>query len=135
MTFTSMSRATCTDRTIHGSVWTTRGRDQCPATRRPASQRACRAFRVLAGQRLRSALREPFPAVLDTFPDLLVSEELELLKRAPNPARAFRASRSKITAGLARACRRHPRARTEQIRVVVRTPALRRPPEVEAPTN
>ena len=57
-------------------------------------------------QRLRSALREFFPAALEAFPDLLAPEALELLERAPDPARAARLSRSKITAALIRAHRR-----------------------------
>src|SRR3954463_5036233 len=57
-------------------------------------------------QRLRSALREFFPAALEAFPDLMAAEALELLERAPDPARAARLSRSKITAALIRAHRR-----------------------------
>src|SRR4051812_28018835 len=83
-------------------------------------------------QRLRSALREFFPAALEAFPDLLAAEALELLERAPDPARAARLSRSKITAALTRARRRDPAARAEQIWTVLRAPALRQPPEVEA---
>ena len=52
--------------------------------------------------RLRSALREFFPAALEAFPDLMAPEALELLERAPDPARATRLSRSKITAALTR---------------------------------
>src|SRR4051812_43871408 len=42
--------------------------------------------------RLRSALREFFPAALEAFPELLAPEALELLERAPDPARAARLS-------------------------------------------
>jgi len=83
-------------------------------------------------QRLRSALRESFPAALEAFPDLMAPEALELLERAPDPARAARLSRSKITAALARARRRDPEAKAETIQAVLRAPALRQPPEVEA---
>jgi transposase len=83
-------------------------------------------------QRLRSALREFFPAALKAFPDLLAAEALELLERAPDPARAARLSRSKITAALSRARRRDPESRAEAIQAVLRAPALRQPPEVEA---
>jgi transposase len=83
-------------------------------------------------QRLRSALREFFPAALEAFPDLLAPEALELLERAPDPARAARLSRSKITAALTRARRRDPEAKAEAIQTVLRAPALRQPPQVEA---
>ncbi len=58
--------------------------------------------------RLRSALREFFPAAIEAFPDLMAPEALELLGRAPDPARAARLSRAKITAALVRAHRRDP---------------------------
>jgi hypothetical protein len=82
--------------------------------------------------RLRSALREFFPAALEAFPDLLAPEALELLERAPDPARAARLSRSKITAALIRARRRDPEAKAEAIQAVLRAPALRQAPEIEA---
>ena len=56
--------------------------------------------------RLRSALREFFPAALDAFDDLTASDALELLARAPDPDRAARLSRSQIAAALRRANRR-----------------------------
>src|SRR3712207_4357914 len=83
-------------------------------------------------QRLRSALREFFPAALEAFPDLMAPEALELLKWAPDPARAARLSRSKITAALTRARRRDPEAKAEAIQLVLRAPALRQAPEIEA---
>ncbi|SEO95842.1 IS110 family transposase [Trujillonella endophytica] len=83
-------------------------------------------------QRLRSALREYFPAALEAFPDLMVPEALELLERAPDPARAARLSRSKITAALIRAHRRDPEPRAEAIQAVLRAPALRQDPAIEA---
>jgi transposase len=83
-------------------------------------------------QRLRSALREFFPAALEAFPDLLAPEALELLERAPDPARAARLSRSKITAALARARRRDPQAKAEAIQALLRAPALRQDPAIEA---
>ena len=82
--------------------------------------------------RLRSALREFFPAALDAFPELTASDALELLGRAPDPARAARLSRSKITAALTRARRRDPAAKAETIQAVLRAPALRLAPEIEA---
>jgi transposase len=83
-------------------------------------------------QRLRSALREFFPAALQAFPDLTVADTLELLGRAPDPARAARLSRSKITAALTRARRRDPDVKAEAIQAVLRAPALRQAPELEA---
>jgi hypothetical protein len=82
--------------------------------------------------RLRSALREFFPAAIEAFPDLMAPEALELLERAPDPARAARLSRSKITAALARARRRDPETKAEQIQAVLRAPALRQDPAIEA---
>src|SRR3954469_14786941 len=81
--------------------------------------------------RLRSALREFFPAALEAFPDLLAAEALELLERAPDPARAARLSRSKITAALNRAHRRDPDAKAEAIQAALRAPALRQNPAIE----
>ena len=83
-------------------------------------------------QRLRSALREFFPAALEAFPDLMASEALELLERAPDPARAARLSRSQITAALTRARRRDPQAKAAAIQAVLRAPALRQAPPIEA---
>lgn len=83
-------------------------------------------------QRLRSALREFFPAALEAFPDLTAPEALELLERAPDPARAARLSRSKITAALIRARRRDPEAKAETIQAALRAPALRQDPAIEA---
>src|SRR4051794_12827548 len=83
-------------------------------------------------QRLRSALREFFPAALEAFPDLIAPEALELLERAPDPARAARLSRSKITAALARARRRDPETKAAAIQALLRAPAPRQDPAIEA---
>jgi hypothetical protein len=83
-------------------------------------------------QRLRSALREFFPAALEAFPDLMAPEALALLERAPDPARAARLSRSKIAAALTRARRRDPETKAEAIQAVLRAPALRQAPAIEA---
>jgi transposase len=82
--------------------------------------------------RLRSALREFFPAAIEAFPDLTAPEALELLERAPDPARAARLSRSKITAALTRARRRDPEAKAAAIQAALRAPALRQDPVIEA---
>ena len=83
-------------------------------------------------QRLRSALREFFPAAIEAFTELTAPDALDLLERAPDPARAARLSRSKITAALIRARRRDPEAKAEAIQAVLRAPALRQPPPIEA---
>jgi transposase len=82
--------------------------------------------------RLRSALREFFPAAIEAFPELTAADALELLERAPDPARAARLSRSKITAALTRARRRDPEAKAETIQAVLRAPALRQAAQIEA---
>jgi hypothetical protein len=46
--------------------------------------------------RLRSALREFFPAALEAFPDLSAPDALELLVAAPDPAAAATLSRTRI---------------------------------------
>src|SRR5436190_4752865 len=57
--------------------------------------------------RLRSVLREFFPAALEAFGDLDARDSLELLAIAPDPDRAARLPMSKITAVLRRANRRN----------------------------
>jgi transposase len=84
-------------------------------------------------QRLRSALREFFPAALEAFPELMAPDALELLERAPDPGRAARLSRSKITGALSRAHRRdsepepRPSRRCCALRRCARTRPLRPP--------
>jgi transposase len=82
--------------------------------------------------RLRGALREFFPAALAAYAELTAPDALELLERAPDPARAARLSRSKITAALARARRRNPETKAAAIQDLLRAPALRQAPEIEA---
>jgi transposase len=82
--------------------------------------------------RLRSALREFFPAAIEAFADLTAPEALELLSRAPDPDRAARLSRSTIAAALRRAHRRDVEVRAERIQGVLRAPALRQPAAVAA---
>jgi transposase len=83
--------------------------------------------------RLRSALREFFPAALEAFADLAAPEALELLGRAPDPARAARLSLAKITAALARAGRRGDlETRAAAIQAVLRAGALRQPEILES---
>jgi transposase len=56
--------------------------------------------------RLRSALRDFFPAALIAFPDLDAPDALELLRKAPDPDQAARLTKSRISAALKRANRR-----------------------------
>ncbi|WP_200216758.1 IS110 family transposase [Micromonospora coerulea] len=82
--------------------------------------------------RLRSVLREFFPAALDVFDDLTASDALELLARAPDPARAARLSRSQIAAALRRANRRHVDAKAADVQQRLRGAQLRQPDAVQA---
>lgn len=80
--------------------------------------------------RMRSALREYFPAALAAFDDLTAADTLELLAVAPDPARAARLSRSRIGGALKRARRRNVEARAEAIRTELRSPQLGQPAEL-----
>lgn len=60
-------------------------------------------------QRMRSALREYFPAALTAFDNLAAPDTLALLRKAPDPDRAARLTTAQITAELARAHRRGDR--------------------------
>ena len=83
--------------------------------------------------RLRSTLREFFPAALAAFADLSAPEALELLERAPDPDRAARLSLAKITAALRRAGRRGDlQARAAAIQAVLRAETLRQPAVLES---
>jgi len=82
--------------------------------------------------RLRSALREYFPAALTVFDDLAGSDALELLAAAPDPDRAARLSKSKIVAALTKARRRNIAARSEELQAMLRAPALRQSGEIQA---
>ena len=81
--------------------------------------------------RLRSALREYFPAALSAFGDLDEPDTLALLTAAPDPDRAARLSKARIAAALKRANRRNIDTRAGEIQAVLRAPALRQPPAVQ----
>ena len=51
-------------------------------------------------QRLRHQLREYFPAALQAFEDLDAPDALELLAKAPDPARAAKLTRAQVAAAL-----------------------------------
>jgi len=76
--------------------------------------------RTRAGQRLRHALREYFPAALAAFEDLDAGDTLELLTKAPDPASAAQLSISQISAALKRARRRDIAAKATAIQAVLR---------------
>ena len=63
--------------------------------------------RTRATQRLRHQLREYFPAALEAFEDLDAPDTLELLGKAPEPARAAVLTRAQVSTALKRARRRN----------------------------
>jgi transposase len=81
--------------------------------------------------RLRSTLREYFPAALLAFEDLDAPDALELLGRAPDPDRAARLSAAVIEAALKRARRRRVEGRAQRLRNILRAPELRQPPVLQ----
>jgi transposase len=82
--------------------------------------------------RLRSTLREFFPAALDVFADLHAPDAVELLAYAPDPDRAAGLSKARISAALRRAKRRNIAIRTVEIQTALKAPPLRQPPVVQA---
>jgi transposase len=85
-------------------------------------------------QRLRSTLREYFPAALTAYADLTLTstDALELLMKAPTPATAAKLTRSQITAVLARHRRRNRDAKAATIQTALREPQLGLPEQVTA---
>ena len=81
--------------------------------------------------RLRSTLREYFPAALLAFEDLDAPDALELLGRAPDPDQAARLSKTVIGAALKRARRRRVEDRAQRLRNILRAPELRQPPVLQ----
>jgi hypothetical protein len=71
--------------------------------------------RTRAGQRPRHQLREYFPAALEAFEDLDAPDVLDLLGKAPDPARAARLTRAQVAAALKRARRRDIAGKTDAI--------------------
>ncbi len=88
--------------------------------------------RTRAGQRLRHALREYFPAALEAFEDLDAGDTLELLTKAPDPTTAARLSISQISAALKRARRRDIPTKAAAIQAALRTEQLGQPAVVTA---
>ncbi|MCY7288029.1 MAG: IS110 family transposase [Cryobacterium sp.] len=75
--------------------------------------------------RLRSTLREYFPAALLAFEDLDAPDALELLGRAPDPDQAARLSTTVISAALKRARRRRVDERAQRLKNIFKAPELR----------
>jgi len=83
-------------------------------------------------QRLRHQLREYFPAALEAFEDLAAGDTLELLGKAPDPARAARLTRAQVSAALKRARRRNIPDRATAILAALRGGQLGQPPALTA---
>jgi transposase len=82
--------------------------------------------------RLRSTLREYFPAAIEAFEDLAAKDSLLLLARAPSPARVAKLTRSQVVSALRAARRHHPEAKADALLTVLRAPGLRQPSTTEA---
>jgi transposase len=83
-------------------------------------------------QRLRHQLREYFPAALAAFEDLDALDALELLAKAPDPARARRLTRAQVAAALKRARRRDIAGKTTAILAALRSDQLGQPAALTA---
>jgi hypothetical protein len=83
-------------------------------------------------QRLRQQLREYFPAALEAFEDLDAPDVLELLGKAPDPARARRLTRAQVAAALKRARRRDIAGKTDAVLAALRGEHLGQPPALAA---
>ncbi len=83
-------------------------------------------------QRLRHQLREYFPAALSAFEDLAAPDVLELLGKAPDPARARGLTRAQISAALKRARRRNIPDKATAILAALRSEQLGQPAALTA---
>ena len=83
-------------------------------------------------QRLRHQLREYFPAAIEAFEDLDASDTLELLGKAPDPARAAKLTRAQVAAALKRARRHGIAGKTDAILAALRGEQLGQPPALTA---
>ena len=90
--------------------------------------------RTRAFQRLRSTLREYYPAALTAYADLALTstDALELLIQAPTPAAGAKLTGGQITAVLARGRRRHREAKSAAIQAALRQRQLGLPEPVTA---
>ncbi|HEY1322154.1 MAG TPA: IS110 family transposase, partial [Streptosporangiaceae bacterium] len=83
-------------------------------------------------QRLRHQLREYFPAAIEAFEDLDAPDALELLGKAPDPARAAKLTRAQVAAALRRARRRNIKDKTDAILAALRGEHLGQPSALTA---
>lgn len=95
------------------------------------------ADRTRAHNRLRSHLREYYPAILEAFADkrerLLAREARAILAVAPTPADAARLTRARLRAAVARSGRqRRIDAETDRLFEILRRTRLHQPARVEA---
>jgi hypothetical protein len=81
--------------------------------------------------RLRSLLREYFPAALSAFPDLTTRTALLVLATSPTPTAAAALTEDDLVEVMRQAGRGTQRARASVLRGVFTAPALRQPPAVE----
>ena len=89
--------------------------------------------RIRHTNRLRSDLREYFPAALDAFDDLAHPDAVAVLTKAPSPDDAARLSIAQIRSALKRGGRqRNLDPRAAQIQTALRTPQLSASPAVAA---
>jgi transposase len=88
--------------------------------------------RTAVTQRLRAQLLEYFPGAVEAFADLDAPDALELLGKAPDPARAARLTRAQVSAVLKRAGRYKIADRTDAILAALRSPQLAQPPALTA---
>jgi transposase len=83
-------------------------------------------------QRLRHQLREYFPAALEAFDDLDAPDTLEMLGKAPDPARAAGLTRAQVSAALKRARRRNIPDKATAILAALRAGHLGQPEALTA---
>ena len=83
--------------------------------------------RAATVQRLRAQLLEYFPAAVTAFEDLDAPDTLELLGKAPDPARAAKLTRAQVSAVLKRAGRYKIADRTDAILAALRSEQLAQP--------
>ena len=88
--------------------------------------------RTAVTQRLRAQLLEYFPAAVAAFEELDAPDALELLGKAPDPARAAKLTRAQVSAVLKRAGRYKIKERTDAILGALRSPQLGQPPALTA---
>ena len=78
-------------------------------------------------QRLRHQLREYYPAALEAFDDLDAADALELLGKAPDPARGARLTRAQVSAALKQPAAGTSRKGPTAILAALRSPQLGQP--------